>query len=88
MGRNSVCPSVFPSVCWLEGSEGLPDGPEGLSEEPEGLPGGQGGRTDERTNGISSHSTGLRPLSGPLPKKRKEGLRGSCGGNGKVRVRS
>ena len=24
-------------------------------------------RTDERTNGKSPHSTGLRPLSGPLP---------------------
>ena len=26
-------------------------------------------RTDVRTDGISPHSTGLRPLSGPLPKK-------------------
>ena len=26
-----------------------------------------GGRTDVRTYGISPHSTGLRPLSGPLP---------------------
>ena len=34
-------------------------GPEGGTDE----------RTDERTNGKSPHSTGLRPLSGPLPKK-------------------
>ena len=27
------------------------------------------GRTDGRTYGISPHSTGLRPLSGLLPKK-------------------
>ena len=29
------------------------------------------GRTDVRMDGISPHSTGLRPLSGPLPKKRE-----------------
>ena len=27
------------------------------------------GQTDGRTNGKAPHSTGLRPLSGPLPKK-------------------
>ena len=60
-----------------EGSEGLPEGPEGpegLPEGPEEAWGGRTyGRTDVRlyirTDGISPHSTGLRPLSGPLPKK-------------------
>ena len=65
-----------------EGSEGLPEGPEGLPEGPEGpegLPEGpeeaQGGtdvRTYGRTDGISPHSTGLCPLSGPLSKKKKK----------------
>ena len=33
-----------------------------------GLRGGRtNGRTNERTNGKSPHSTGIRPLSGPLP---------------------
>ena len=42
----------------------------GLPEGPDGLPGGPGGRwTDGRMDGISPHSTGLRPLSEPLPKK-------------------
>ena len=35
------------------------DGPEGETD----------GRTDERTNRKSPHSTGLRPLLGLLPKK-------------------
>ena len=30
------------------------------------------GRTDGRTDGKSPHSTGLRPLSGPLPKKKRK----------------
>ena len=47
--------------------EGLSEGSEGLSEGPEGLRGGDG-RTYIRTYGISPHSKGLRPLSGPLPK--------------------
>ena len=62
-----------------ERSEGLPEGPEGLPEGPEEA-GGDGrtygrtdGRTDVRTYGISPHSTGLRPLSGPLPKKQGKG---------------
>ena len=46
----------------LERFEALPEGSEGLS----GGPGGDG-RTDVRTDGISPHSTGLCPLSGPLP---------------------
>ena len=52
-----------------EGPEGLPEGREGLPEGPEGLSGryqGQGG-TDLRKYGIFPHSTGLCPLSGPLP---------------------
>ena len=59
-----VCPSVRTSVCsplrlqgWLAGPQAWLDGPEG----------GTDGRTNERTNGKSPHSTGLRPLSGPLP---------------------
>ena len=59
-----------------EGPEGLPEGPEGLPEGPKGLPGGLGdGRLDgwtyRRTDGISPPSTGIYPLSGPLPKKVK-----------------
>ena len=62
-----------------EGFEGQPEGSEGLSEGSEGLPegsdrrasGGTDVRTDGWTDGISPHSTGLRPLSGPLPKKKK-----------------
>ena len=50
--------------------EGLPGGPESLPEGPEGLPGAQGERMDGRTDGISPHSTGLCPLSGPLLNKR------------------
>ena len=53
-----------------EGSQGPSEGSKGLPEESEGLPGGTGGgRTYGRTDGISPHSTGLRPLLGPLPKK-------------------
>ena len=64
-----------------EGPKGLPEGLQGLPEGPEGLPGAQGGtykQADIRTYrwkdrwayGISQHSTGPRPLSGPLPKNR------------------
>ena len=49
---------------WLEGPEGQPAGSEG---QPEG--GRTDVRMDGRTYGISPHSTGLCPLSGPLPKK-------------------
>ena len=57
----------------LEGSEGLSEGSEGLPEGSEGLLGGPvgGGRTYGQTDGISPHSTGLRPLSGPLPKNQQ-----------------
>ena len=61
MGRNSVHPSVHP----------YPPGASKPSERPSGpseIPGGWG---DERTNRISPHSTGLRPLPGPLPIKGK-----------------
>ena len=63
----SACQNGLP-----EGPEGLPKGPERLPEGPEGLPerpeeAGGDGRTDGRTYGISPHSTGLRPLSEPLP---------------------
>ena len=43
--------------------------PGGRPLEQAGRPQGGDGRTDERTDGISPHSTGLRPLPGPLPKK-------------------
>ena len=36
-----------------------------------GWPRGGDERTDGRTDGKSPHSTGLRPLPGPLPKKGK-----------------
>ena len=57
---------------WLEGSEGQPAGSEGQLEGSGGQPGGsegqpERGRTYVRTYGISPHSTGLRPLLGPLP---------------------
>ena len=93
MGRNSVRPSVPKgSEGQVEGSEGQPEGSEGLEgqqegskgqpEGSEGQPGGTYGRTDGRTDGrtyrISPHSTGRRPLSGPLPKKPK--LRGGWDG--------
>ena len=48
-----------------EGPPGIAKGSPGLSEGFKGS-----GGTDGRTNEISPHSTGLRPLSGPLPKKR------------------
>ena len=63
-----------------EGPVGLPEGPKGMPEGPKGLPGGLGDgqsdgwtyrRTDGRTDGISPPSTGIYPLSGPLPKKVK-----------------
>ena len=58
---------------WLEEPEGQPAGSEGQPAESESQP--EGGRTDGRMygrmygrmDGISPHSTGLRPLSGPLP---------------------
>ena len=56
----------------LVGSEGLPEGFEGQQEGSEGQLGGDVW-TDVCTYGqmyrISPHSTGLCPLSGPLPKK-------------------
>ena len=61
-----------------EGPEGLPEGPKGLLKGPEGrkegpgsLPGGPGGQMYGWTDGIFPHSTGLRPLLGPLPNKGK-----------------
>ena len=76
MGRNSVRTSVRTSP--LEPSRPLrrpsrplrgPSRPLRRPSRPlRGLRGLQGG-TNERTNGISPHSTGLRPLPGPLPKK-------------------
>ena len=51
---------------WPSGSEGQPAGSEGQPAGSEGQPEG-GGWMDGWTNGISPHSTGLCPLSGPLP---------------------
>ena len=50
---------------------GLRASQQGQKASQQGLKASQrgDGRTYVRTNGISPHSTGLRPLSGPLPKK-------------------
>ena len=56
-----IRPSIHPSVC-----------PSVWLNGPEG---GTDGRTDGHTYGKSPHSTGLRPLSGPLPCFPKEDLR-------------
>ena len=67
MRRNSVCPSVRPPSIHLRGLRtswrGLGASQQGLRASQRGADGRTGGRTD----GISPHSTGLRPLSGPLP---------------------
>ena len=59
-----------------EGFEGQPEGFEGLLRGSEGLSDGSEGqlRVVDRpiggcADGISAHSSGLCPLSGPLPKK-------------------
>ena len=72
MGRNSVCPSVHPSICksdcllsnqgvkcQLLRYEGLPEGPEGLSEGSEGLP--------EELEGLSEGSKGISEGSKGMP---------------------
>ena len=54
----------------LEESEGQPAESEGQPAGSEGQLAGDGQMdkwTDRWTNGISPHSTGIRPLSGPLP---------------------
>ena len=51
----------------LKGSEGQSEGSEAWPEKSEGQL--EEGHMDQRTDRISSHSTGLRPLPGPLPKK-------------------
>ena len=78
--RPSVCPSVCPSICpsvpppgWLAGPQAWLAGPQAWLDGPEG--GRTDGRTDGRTYGKSPHSTGLCPLSGPLPCFPKEDLR-------------
>ena len=48
---------------WLAGPQAWLAGPQAWLDGPVG--GGE--RTDGRTDGKSPHSTGLRPLSGPLP---------------------
>ena len=56
---------------WLAGPQAWLAWPQAWLAGPEGGTDGQtNGRTNGRTNGKSPHSTGLRPLSGPLPKKR------------------
>ena len=52
----------------LEESEGQLKGPEGHPVWSEGQPGGNRLRNGQM-NVISPHSTRLRPLLGPLPKK-------------------
>ena len=57
------------SLAQLEGAGVLLEGFEAQLEGSEGQL--RGGQTNERTDGKSPHSTGLRPLPGPLPKKQK-----------------
>ena len=57
---------------------GLAGWASGLAGWPRG---GMDGRTNEQTNGKSPHSTGLHPLSGPLPKilcEVEEWQKGGC----------
>ena len=61
--RLAVCPSDL--VSW---ASGLADWASGLAGWASGLAGWPG-RGYKWTNGKSPHSTGLRPLSGPLTKK-------------------
>ena len=62
--RTSVPPSGPSSHAWLAGPQAWLAGLKAWLDGP-------GERTDERmdgrTDGKSPHSTGLRPLSGPLP---------------------
>ena len=63
----------------MAGLQARLDGPEGGTDKRTNV------RTNERTDGKSPHSTGLRPLSGPLPKKeggreKKEGKNEEMGG--------
>ena len=61
-GQSPVEWGDFPQASYLAGWA------SGLA----GWPIGGDGRTDVRTDGKSPHSTGLRPLSGPLPKKKEK----------------
>ena len=72
---------VGPQI-WLAGPQAWLAGPQAWLDGPEG-----GGQTDVRTDGKSPHSTGLRPLSGPLPKKRKKERKKEKGKRGEGRVR-
>ena len=69
--RSGAC--LAGSEARLAGSKACLAGSKACLAGSWALEGGDGRtdeRTDGRTNGKSPHSTGLRPLSGPLPKKR------------------
>ena len=51
---------------WLAGPQAWLAGPQAWLDGPEG----GDGQTYVQTDGKSPHSTGLRPLSRPLPKKK------------------
>ena len=54
---------------WLAGPQAWLAGPQAWLAGPQAWLGGpEGGRTNVRMDGKSPHSTGLHPLSGPLPK--------------------
>ena len=65
----SVPPSGPSSQAWLAGPQAWLAGPQAWLDGPEG---GTYVCRDKQTNGESPHSTGLRPLSEPLPKKGKK----------------
>ena len=52
---------------WLAGPQAWLAGPQAWLDGPQAWPDGPEGGTYGRTNGKSPHSTGLRPLPGPLP---------------------
>ena len=76
----SVCPSICPCppLGWLAGwasdLAGWASGLAGWASGLAGWPRGGDGQTDKRTNRKSLHSTELRPLLGPLPKKQGKGI--------------
>ena len=71
--RQKTEAGIYSPEAWLAGlAAGLAAWASGLAGWASGLAGwprGADERMYERTDGKSPHSTGLRPLSGPLPKK-------------------
>ena len=61
--------AIHPGLAgWASDLAGWAFGLAGWASGLAGWPRGGDGRTNVRTDGKSPHSTGLRPLSGPLPK--------------------